>query len=310
VAWLGQVGPAQGPPRRGESQRGESQEEAERLRQLTAEVREPSVNLTIVDTPAAVTITDDSGRSRTFHPTGKPESQTLDGTTVETITTREAGSLIVLYKVAPGRELRYTFSRVAAPAQLTIDVWFLERGGSDVVKRVYAASGANETSADTASAVPAARSSSGDRVPGQPLNQQPDAALKGLKKLGVVVEDLTPESSACGLHQGMIETAVAKNVSDAGFTVVRNTDEDTYIYVNIITSSPSAGLCVSRYDVFLYTHTTAMLSYQNVPVLVQVSLWHKGGIAGGAPAAHAESVLRGTQAYVDQVAMRIRDANR
>jgi len=76
------------------------------------------------------------------------------------------------------------------------------------------------------------------------------------------------------------------------------------------TVSLPAGLCVSRYDVFLYTHTTARLSYQAVPVLVQVSLWHKGGIAGGAPAAHADGVLRGAREYVDQVAMRVRDANR
>ena len=305
VAWLGQGVPAQGAQRG-----GESQEDAERVRQLTAEVREPSANLTIVDTPAAVTITDDSGHSRTFHPTGKAESQPLDGTSVETITTREAGRLIILYKVPPGRELRYTLSRVVSPAQLTVDVWFVERGGSDVVKRVYTPSGTNDASADATSAVPATRSASGDRLPGQPLDQRPDAAFKGLKRLGVVVEDLTSQASACGLNQGMIETAVSKQVSDAGFTVIRNTDEDTYVYLNIITTTPSPGLCVSRYDVFLYTHTTARLSYQAVPVLVQVSLWHKGGIAGGAPAAHADGVLRGAREYVDQVAMRVRDANR
>jgi hypothetical protein len=66
----------------------------------------------------------------------------------------------------------------------------------------------------------------------------------------------------------------------------------------------------SRYDVFLYTYTTAKLSYQETPVLVQVSLLHKGGIAGGAPAAHAEGVLRGEQEYVDQFSTRIRDANK
>jgi hypothetical protein len=94
------------------------------------------------------------------------------------------------------------------------------------------------------------------------------------------------------LNQNNLETSVSKRLSDAGFTVHRNSDEDTYVYVNIITTSLSTGLCVSRYDVILYTHTTAKLSYQQTPVLVEVSLLHKGGIAGGAPAAHAESVLR------------------
>src|SRR5205823_4341400 len=104
--------------------------------------------------------------------------------------------------------------------------------------------------------------------------------------------------------------AASKRLSDAGFRVLRNSDEDTYVYVNAITTSLSTGLCVSRYDVFLYTHTTAKLSYQETPVLVQVSLLHKGGIAGGAAAAHAEAVLRGVQEYIDQFSARIRSANR
>jgi hypothetical protein len=69
-------------------------------------------------------------------------------------------------------------------------------------------------------------------------------------------------------------------------------------------------LCVSRYDASLYTHTTTKLSYQETPVLVQVSLLHQGGIAGGAPAAHAQAVVRGVTQYIEQFAARIRAANR
>jgi hypothetical protein len=144
----------------------------------------------------------------------------------------------------------------------------------------------------------------------QTFNQQPGAELKGLRKLGSVVEDLSPQARACGLNQNDLETSVSKRLSDAGFTVRRNSDEDSYVYVDIITTNLSTGLCVSRYDVFLYTHTTAKLSYQQAPVLVEVSLLHKGGIAGGAPAAHADSVLRGVMEYLDQFTMRIRDANK
>ena len=151
---------------------------------------------------------------------------------------------------------------------------------------------------------------SAGRLPAQTFNQQPDGELKGLTNLGLVVEGLTPQAAACGLSQGTLETAVAKRLSDAGFRVLRNSDEDTYVYVNVIATSLSTGLCVSRYDVFLYTYTTAKLSYQERPVLVQVSLLHKGGLAGGAPAAHAEGVLRGVQEYVDQFSTRIHDANK
>ena len=176
----------------------------------------------------------------------------------------------------------------------------MERSGGDRVRRVY----------ETASAPPSTAETSPDRLPAQTFNQQPDAELKGLTKLGIVVEGLSPQAAACGLNQAALETAVSTRLSNAGFKVLPNSDEDTYIYVNVITSSLSNGLCVSRYDAFLYTHTTAKLSYHETPVLVQVSLLHKGGIAGGAPAAHAEGVLRGVNEYVDQFSTRIHDANK
>ena len=299
--------------------RGESEDDAKRVQQLTAEVRTPSAHLTIAEAPSAVTITDDRGQSRTFHPNAKEDVLQLDGVPVGVTAKREAGRLVVLYSVEQGRSLRYTYSRAASPSQLIVDVQFIERGGGDKVRRIYEPASATESTApaDVASASAAtapglagmSASGSGKAGP-QTFNQQPDAELKGLTKLGVVVEDLSPQAAACGLNQGALETAVSKRLSDAGFKILRNSDEDTYIYINVITTSLSTVLCVSRYDAFLYTHTTAKLSYQTTPVLVQVSLLHKGGIAGGASASHAEGVLRGLQAYVDQFSTRIRDANK
>jgi hypothetical protein len=92
--------------------------------------------------------------------------------------------------------------------------------------------------------------------------------------------------------------------------VARNSDEDTYVYVHILGATASPGLCVSRYDVYLYTHTMATLSYQSAPVLVQVSLFSKGGMTGGPPATQAEGVLKGVRQYVDEIAGRIRDVNK
>ena len=112
------------------------------------------------------------------------------------------------------------------------------------------------------------------------------------------------------LDQSTIETAVSKSLSDAGLKAMRNSDEDTYLYIDIVTTTTSSGLCVSRYDATLYTHTTAKLSYQNTPVLVQVSLLHDGGLAGGAPSTHAAAVLKGVTQYVDQFVTQIRNANK
>lgn len=306
------------------SPRRESEEDSKRTRQLTDEVRTPSAYLTIVDTPALVTITDDHGQSRVFRPDGRDDAvQLAQGVSAGVTTKREMGKLVVLYKAQQGRELRYTYSRVASPPQMVVDVEFVERGGGDKVRRVYTPASETDTRAPTASAPAAATAEPGAAPPGtvpaaspgtaqQPeaFNQQPDAEFKGLKKLGVVVEGLTTQASSCGLDQGAIETAMAKRLADAGFTVVRDSDEDTYLYVNIITSKLSTGLCVSRYDASLYTHTTAKLSYQTTPVLVRVSLLHKGGIAGGGAASHGEDVLRGVQEYVDQFTTRIRGANK
>jgi hypothetical protein len=280
--------------------RSESADDAKRAQQLTAEVRKPSAYLTIAETQNAVTITDDQGQSRTFHPDGKSDVLQLDGVPVGVTTKRDAGRLMVVYHVQQERELRYSYSRTASPPQLVVEVQFVERSGGDRVRRVY----------ETASAPASTVETPPDRLPAQTFNQQPDAELKGLTKLGIVVEGLSPQAAACGLNQAALETAVSTRLSDAGFKVLPNSDEDTYIYVNVITSSLSNGVCVSRYDAFLYTHTTAKLSYHETPVLVQVSLLHKGGIAGGAPAAHAQGVLRGVNEYVDQFSTRIRDANK
>lgn len=290
------------------SARPESADDAKRVQQLTAEVRKPSASLTIVETQTSVTITDDRGQSRTFHPDGKRETLQLDGVPVGVTAKREPGRLAVVYSVEHERELRYNYSRIASPPQLVVEVQFVERGGGDKVRRVYEP---GSPPASTAEKSPAsAAQTSPDRPPAQTFNQQPDAELKGLTKLGIVVEGLSPQAAVCGLNQAALEAAVSTRLSSAGFKVLPNSDEDTYVYVNIITTSLSTGLCVSRYDAFLYTHTTAKLSYHETPVLVQVSLLHKGGIAGGAPAAHAEGVLRGVQEYVDQFSTRIRNANK
>ena len=126
----------------------------------------------------------------------------------------------------------------------------------------------------------------------------------------MVVEGLTPQAAACGVSQDPIAAAVSKRLTDAGFKVVRDSDEDSYLYVHVMTTTISANFCVSRYDVFIYSHTTATLSYQDKPVLVQVQLLHKGGLTGGAPAAHGDGVVKGVLDYVDQFVTRIRDANK
>jgi len=293
----------------------ESLDDAERVAFLTNEVRTPPIRLTIVDMPAAVTLTADTTQPRTFHPNGRIEALDLSSTvTTELTTTRDAGHLVVLYHVEPGRQLRYTYSHVASPEQLLVDIEFVEpKGGGDKVHLVYQRPGANDTaSAPAPATTPAAGRSAAQLAGGTPLSvdQRPDAALKGLTQLGVVVEDLSPQAAACGLKQDALQAMVTKRLTDAGLKVIRYSDEDTYLYVNVVTTSTNNGLCVSRYDVDVYANTAGKLTYGSTPVLLQAQLLHKGGLAGSAAAAHGDSVLKGVQEYVDDFASRIKAANR
>ena len=305
----------------------ESAEDAKRVQQLSAEARMPSPHLTIIDSRGTVTITDADDVSRTLHTDGSDDYLRIHDLPITAVTVRDSGHVLVRYKVGQGRELRYTYTRETAGPKLTVDIQFVEGGRvADTVRRVYdligpedpfptpvvtskteSGAGGNLPAIPQPAAAPAAAPNA---APPEPFNQQPDAELKGLTRLRVVIEGLGAQAASCGLTEAALEAAVAGKLKSAGFTVLTNTDEDSYVYVNVITGSLSTGSCVSRFDVTLYTHTTARLSYQPSPVLVQVSLLHRGGISGGAAAGHSATVVKNVSEYVDEFIARIKAANK
>lgn len=295
----------------------ETPEDAQRVLFLTDEVRTPYDHLAIAVTPADVTITPDRAPARTFHPGRRDEQVTLGKVTAGATASWEVGRLVILYAAETGRTLRYTYSLNQNPTQLVVDVEFIERGGGDKVRRIYEPTRAVDTltapstSARGATNSPIASAAApSSAAPGPAaLDQRPDAPLRGLTRLGVVVEKFTPDAAKCGLKEDALETAVAKRLTDAGFRVVRDSDDDTYLYVNINTVTASDGMCVSRYDVTLYSHTVSKLSYTASPVLLQVELLHKGGIAGGDPATHGGGVMKSVLESVDEFSTRMRNAN-
>ncbi|HEU4937687.1 MAG TPA: hypothetical protein VFT39_14600 [Vicinamibacterales bacterium] len=304
----------------------ESEEDAKRVQQLSTEARTPSPHLTIIDSRGTVTITDADDVSRTLHTDGKDDSLQIHGLPITAVTVRDSGHVVVRYKVEQGRELRYTYTRETGRPTLTVDIEFVEGGRvADTVRRVYDLIGPEDpfptpdlTSKTEPGAVggvpaippPAARTAASNAAPPEPFNQQPDAELKGLTRLGIVIEGLGAQAASCGLTPTALEATVAGKLKGAGFTVLTNTDEDSYVYVNVITGSLSTGSCVSRFDVTVYTHTTARLSYQPSPVLVQVSLLHRGGISAGASAGHSATVIKGVSEYLDEFIDRIKAANK
>ena len=140
--------------------------------------------------------------------------------------------------------------------------------------------------------------------------QKPDAELKGITAVGLVVEEMGSQALSCGFSPDTFGKAVTTILTAGGLKVLRNADEDTFLYVKVNSLSVPSGLCVSRFDVTLYTHTNAKLSYQLEPVLVQVSLISAGGLSGGSVPGHAENVLKSVKQYVDQFVSRIVAANK
>ena len=301
----------------------ESAEDAQRLQQLSTEARMPSPHLTILDSRGDVTITGADDVSRTLHTDGNDDYLQISGIPITAVTVRNSGGVVVRYKVEQGRELRYTYTRETGGPKLTVDVQFVEGGRvADGVRRVYDLIGPTEpfpapeitskTEPAAGGGVPAipAPAAASNAAPAEPFNQQPDAELKGLTRLRVVIEGLGAQAASCGLTEAALETAVTGKLKNAGFTVLTNTDEDSYVYVNVVTGSLSTGSCVSRFDVNVYTHTTARLSYQPSPVLVQVSLLHRGGISASAAAGHGATVVKSVSEYMDEFIGRIKAANR
>jgi hypothetical protein len=304
----------------------ESEADAKRVQQMSAEARMPSPHLTIIDSRGTVTITDAEGLSRTFHTDGNDDDLQIHGVPITAVTLRESGHVIVRYKVEQGRELRYTYTREAAGPKLTVDVEFVEGGRvADTVRRIYNLIGPDDpfptpdatskTGREAAGGAPATSPTAGapaapsNAAPPEPFDQRPGAELKGLTRLGVVIDGPGAQAASCGITEPALQAAVTAKLKSAGFTVVTNTDEDSYVYVNVITGSLSAGSCVSRYDVTVSTHTTARLSYHPSPVLVEVSLLHRGGISAGAAAGHSAAVLKSVSEYMDEFINRIKAAN-
>ena len=320
-----------------------SREEAENSRQLVGEVRTPPLRLTIARSGSAIVVTDERGRSRTYHPDGREAFTPLDAAPVATVTRWEGGRLVIRYKVEPGREVRYTLTRKSGPPQLVVQADLLERGGRDTVVRIYEPGRADEPlpeapapadrpapqappviplpsqrpGAAQPAQAPAPADAARQAVPAVPssaapanLDQTPGAELKGLSALGIVVEDLGAEAASCGLRQDALEAAAAKSLSAAGLKVLRNIDEDTYLYLRVVTAATTTGTCFSRYDAFVYSYTAATMSYGTRPALVQVSLLNRGGMSASAAKGHGEAVTRALTQYVDQFAAQIRDANR
>ena len=187
----------------------ESADDSTRLQQLTAEARTPPSRLTIIREDAAISIADDQGHARTFRPDGHLQELTIGTVALPTTARWDGASLVVIYDVETGRQLRYTYTPSADPARLQVDIRFIERGREgDEVRLTYEPPGAHErdilsgTGASPAAPPPSSSASSAasDAAPSsaRPPLLPPGSELRGLTTIGTVVDDLSAQVRHAG----------------------------------------------------------------------------------------------------------------
>jgi len=297
-----------------------SADDSTRVQQLTADARTPPSRLTIIQNDTTVAIADDQGHARTFRPDGRLDDLTLGTVALPTTARWDGASLVVVYEVETGRQLRYTYTPLADPTRLQVNIRFLERGREgDEVRLTYEPPGAHErvmlSGASASPVAPSASASTSPVVPdaaapsGRPPVLPPGSELRGLTTIGTVVEDLSAQGKACGLDQEKIKTSIARILADAGFKTDRFGNEDTSVMLSVVTFRLPDGTCVSRYDASLVTQADATLSYLKGLVAVPVQLLHEGGMAGGSPASHASAVMDALVKSANRFVSQIRAAN-
>jgi hypothetical protein len=106
----------------GAQNRQPNAEEQKRIDELTESLRYPPTALTIAQTAAAITVTDEQQRARTLTPNGKREKQTVGSTSLEVATRWEGPQLVSEQDLGGGRLVRYTYSIVPTTKQLLVRV--------------------------------------------------------------------------------------------------------------------------------------------------------------------------------------------
>jgi len=304
----------------------DSMDDSTRVQQLTMEARTPPEHITIVQKSGTVSIADDQGHSRTFHPNGQLEDLTIGTVALPTVAHWESGGLVVLFDVAKGRQIRYTLTPSQKPARLLVDIRLIQNGREgDEVKLTYETPDEHDREVLSGTPMPPVPPSppAGERpatpvVPDATLPAAgpragvlpPGSELKGLGAIAVEVEDLSGPAAACGLDQAKIKSSVTQILADAGYKAPIGR-EDAYVLVSIATSKLPDGACVSRYDTSLVSHADATFPYlKGTVAAVEIQLLHDGGMAGGSPSAHAAAVMDALTKSVTHFVAQIRAAGK
>ena len=122
-AGRGNGGRRGGEPRSGRGRNHQpSAEDQTRIDELTESLRYPPTGVSIAQTPAGITVTDEQQRARTLTPNGKREKQTVGSASLDVTTRWEGPQLVSEQDLGGGRLVRYTYSIVPTTKQLLVRV--------------------------------------------------------------------------------------------------------------------------------------------------------------------------------------------
>ena len=116
-----------------------SEEDANKIKELIADAKNPSTVLAISQTETSVTITDSQDHARVFHPTGKEEIEQIDAGPIGSTSRWNGQQLAIQFTVTDSRIFRYLYSRLPG-GQLLVETRLEEgraRDKTEGIKRVY-----------------------------------------------------------------------------------------------------------------------------------------------------------------------------
>jgi len=130
-------------------------------------------------------------------------------------------------------------------------------------------------------------------------------ALRGLRKMAVLVEDIDDEGIACNIHKESLGLAAARPLVDAGIHVP---DYPVKAHVNVSARRLSDGGCVAFVDVQFKAYAIVRVVHAG-PMLGTAELASYGDLIAGPASDFGSRVEATVRRFVEQFATRVKLAN-
>ena len=123
--------------------------------------------------------------------------------------------------------------------------------------------------------------------------------LRGLSKIQLVIEELDPTSSVCGVTESEIQTSVKYPISVTKLQFVGDGAENLYVNVSTLYFA-SDSYCVSNVDVEVYSYQQIYLKFSGRATGATVRLWHHGAMISSNKSQHSQQLKQEIEDMIKQ----------